>query len=341
MNFIGRMAEQFKKFHQRMRRWRRVVTAMAAVVVFITTYALILPAITLDDNSASDQEGLSLETSGNGAQAQESGGSSDADGKQSKDASQDAEEKDSDGGESSSEQAADVQNDADKDTADAADAKDTADASAAEDSTADSASGETGESEYVARTLPPVETDHYKVTVSFDKDAQLTDDITLDVKELSESSQEYKDAKKAVVEEKKSGDEDFDEDSIGLAALDISLIDADGNLVEPAKDAKVSVQIEMTDLPEYAAADSIEVQHIQDDSNKTTATTVADAGSATDGTVTVNEEKTVAEFEVESFSTFAITWTNKVSLTVHYVDTSGNEISGTQSATITVSTVSV
>lgn len=41
-------AEKYTKAHQRRKRWRQVVTALAAVVVFCTTYALILPAITLE-----------------------------------------------------------------------------------------------------------------------------------------------------------------------------------------------------------------------------------------------------------------------------------------------------
>ena len=44
-----RQAAKYAKFHQRKKRWQRVVTCMAAVVVFCTTYALILPAITMTD----------------------------------------------------------------------------------------------------------------------------------------------------------------------------------------------------------------------------------------------------------------------------------------------------
>lgn len=41
-------AEKYAKAHRREKRWYRVVTCLAAVVVFCTTYALILPAITLE-----------------------------------------------------------------------------------------------------------------------------------------------------------------------------------------------------------------------------------------------------------------------------------------------------
>ena len=41
-------AEKYTKAHQRKKRWYRVVTSLACVVVFCTVYALILPAITME-----------------------------------------------------------------------------------------------------------------------------------------------------------------------------------------------------------------------------------------------------------------------------------------------------
>ena len=41
-------AEKYTKAHQRKKRWYRVVTCLACVVVFCTVYALILPAITME-----------------------------------------------------------------------------------------------------------------------------------------------------------------------------------------------------------------------------------------------------------------------------------------------------
>ena len=43
-----RDAEKYTLAHKRKRRWQRVVTALSGVVVFCTTYALILPAITME-----------------------------------------------------------------------------------------------------------------------------------------------------------------------------------------------------------------------------------------------------------------------------------------------------
>ena len=63
MNFIDKMVERFMKLNRRMKRWKRAVSVMAAVVVFVTTYMMILPAITLDVKAASTQAGMeSVET---------------------------------------------------------------------------------------------------------------------------------------------------------------------------------------------------------------------------------------------------------------------------------------
>ena len=45
---VLRGAEKYTKVHKRKRLRHRVVTVLAGVVVFCTTYALILPAITLE-----------------------------------------------------------------------------------------------------------------------------------------------------------------------------------------------------------------------------------------------------------------------------------------------------
>ena len=47
-----RDAERYTSAHRRKRRWYQVTTCLAAVVVFCTTYALILPAITLEKQCA-------------------------------------------------------------------------------------------------------------------------------------------------------------------------------------------------------------------------------------------------------------------------------------------------
>ena len=54
-NNIDRLAEVMTK---RLRNYRGVVLGMAVIVVFITTYMLILPAVTLDQDAAEQMPGI-------------------------------------------------------------------------------------------------------------------------------------------------------------------------------------------------------------------------------------------------------------------------------------------
>ena len=65
MNFVDKMIDRFFKLNRRLKKWQRVVSVLSAVVVFITTYTLILPAITLDKETASTQAGMEIAASEN------------------------------------------------------------------------------------------------------------------------------------------------------------------------------------------------------------------------------------------------------------------------------------
>lgn len=47
MQRVKKQAEQYLDKQRKTKRWHKVVTALAGIVVFCTTYALILPAITM------------------------------------------------------------------------------------------------------------------------------------------------------------------------------------------------------------------------------------------------------------------------------------------------------
>ncbi|MBR3170647.1 MAG: fibro-slime domain-containing protein [Lachnospiraceae bacterium] len=47
--------------HKALKRWKRTVTVLAAIITFVTTYALILPAITVEKNQAEEVGGMYLE----------------------------------------------------------------------------------------------------------------------------------------------------------------------------------------------------------------------------------------------------------------------------------------
>ena len=51
---------QIIKKHKEIKRWKRIVTVLAAMITFVTTYALILPAITVERNSTEEVGGMYL-----------------------------------------------------------------------------------------------------------------------------------------------------------------------------------------------------------------------------------------------------------------------------------------
>lgn len=63
MSFLDNLIEHFIKINRKMKKWQRMVSALSAVIVFITTYSLILPAITLDKDTAQQQPGIEVAAS--------------------------------------------------------------------------------------------------------------------------------------------------------------------------------------------------------------------------------------------------------------------------------------
>lgn len=114
----------------------------------------------------------------------------------------------------------------------------------------------------------------------------------------------------------------------GLVALDVYFTDASGAEIEPA--SEVSVRFELPEGLVPADAENLAVQHLSEDGAGAVAevVTVADSADATDGSVAVSSDAVTAEFAVESFSSFVITWQNYNSarINVYYVDTEGNDI---------------
>lgn len=175
------------------------------------------------------------------------------------------------------------------------------------------------------------ELDNVIVRVTADRGI-LPEGADLSVTELSEENEEtaeqYKEAKKAL-------DEDGTEYD-GMMALDISFFDAEGNELEP-EDGTVRVFIEMKPeaLPEDVALETLAVQHLKEtEDGKIKVEKVADPSDETAGIVkkkevVENEQKsTVAEFEIESFSTFVVTYGETTqTINLSFIDESGRIIS--------------
>ena len=58
MDFLLQKIEQILRHQKKWKKWQKVVVSLACIVVFITTYALILPAITMDRDEAKSQGGI-------------------------------------------------------------------------------------------------------------------------------------------------------------------------------------------------------------------------------------------------------------------------------------------
>lgn len=147
----------------------------------------------------------------------------------------------------------------------------------------------------------------------------LPEGAKLVVKKLANQDQAYQDAESTLKDSQVTYDD--------FLALDVGF-EVNGKEVEPEA-GSVQVQFELGAglLPETADTSTLAVQHLTDGK----AETVADAGAVTAGDVTVKNQVVKADFEVQSFSTFTITWSGNRStyfqVTVHYVDESGKEIS--------------
>ena len=67
MNIFGKILEKLIRDSKRSREWRSFVYFLAAVVVFTTTYALILPAITVEKSKTDSVGGLVVEEADQGS----------------------------------------------------------------------------------------------------------------------------------------------------------------------------------------------------------------------------------------------------------------------------------
>lgn len=146
----------------------------------------------------------------------------------------------------------------------------------------------------------------------------LPEGAKLVVKKLANQDQAYQDAESTLKDSQVTYDD--------FLALDVGF-EVNGKEVEPEA-GSVQVQFELGAglLPETADTSTLAVQHLTDGK----AETVADAGAVTAGDVTVKNEVVKADFEVQSFSSFTITWSRFIKVTVFYVDEYGNDISATQ-----------
>ena len=214
------------------------------------------------------------------------------------------------------------------------------------------------ETEVVAQQLE-YEDDQVKVHVTASEEGIIPDHASLKVVPLvkQEVTNEMTDEQKQEVEainkkydeaEKKLTEKAEKEayDIAGFLAYDISLVDADGNKVEPNGDVKVTMDYKQPVIAEDAVQSlndtewlnstkdlDVTVLHLEED-NKGKVTDVVDmTAEDTNGDAEIN---TTSENEIQkvtittnSFSTFAIAY-NNYSVNVKYVDQNGADITSDQ-----------
>lgn len=315
MDIIRAMTEYFARIKQTIQKKRRVITALACLVVFVTTYALILPAITLDKNSASEKSGISLGT-------QQSQENNEADQPASDpDAVTDDTVKDDPNGDSASDQSQekpDSGQTAGQDSEDKSAVPGISSDATSEDkaavgngsenkgtSDADNSKKEDKEKSAaaVAKALEFKGSD-YTITVKCDEKANLPEGTKLKVKEIRKDSKDkaeqtlykeyYKKATKAVRDD--SGDKKKELEFARF--FDISFETKDGKEIEPS--SKVNVKIEYDKAVDMKKVDDVKAVHFEEKLGVVKAELIK-----ADATVK-NEKMTKAGFDAKKFSVYGL-----------------------------------
>lgn len=189
--------------------------------------------------------------------------------------------------------------------------------------------------ETTAPTELTYENDDVKITVSANTENAIPEGTTLQVVPVVNSGDtagQYQEVEQQLGE--KATEEEYD--ITGFLAYDISLIDEDGNEIEPDGEVQVSMDYKNSVSPaseEKAITDSdVTVMHLEEDENGQVKEVVdmAENSQLKQLDTTDKNEIQKTEFVTKSFSVFTITWKSwgEISIKLKYVDTSGTEISG-------------
>ncbi|BAK47270.1 hypothetical protein CXIVA_13040 [Clostridium sp. SY8519] len=312
MKFMQKMIEKIMALRKTVKRRLRVIVALASVVVFATTYALILPGITLDQNTMTQQSGVTQEA-GAGA----SGSDRKAESKEISKADTDGaagEKKASESSESSktAEHAAKTsdtkQKTAETDTAgqkkDTEQKKDTAQKEDSPQKQKDS-KPDTEEDLITAETALTYQADDYTVTVSFDKAAQLPKGVKLKVHEITKDSakKDYEAYQAGALKTLQNKDSRVSRLK-SARFYDISF-EKDGKTVEPSAD--VSVSIRYRDAIQTYSEKNIQAVHFKDNGKKEVVS-LRTEGTSARASAKVKEVR----FDADSFSVYGIVDTEKI-----------------------------
>lgn len=200
----------------------------------------------------------------------------------------------------------------------------------------------------------------YSVTVVYGEDAKIPEGSALRVTPFEEGTEAYEKARNAVLADKEEKGELYTRDTLGFAAMDISIIGPQGREIEP--EAPVQVHLKIKKLPgedtPMEAAGSLEIQHHIETEEGVIVDTVYE-GENTDPVFDVETDEEAAEngtavdpdafipfdkstdknkeirmeidtsFSADAFSTYTISWGSR-SYKIHYVDENGNSLTPTR-----------
>ena len=282
MNFRTKIRELIKALLENLHEKRKIILVLSCFVVFITTYMLILPAFTLDKEEAEEQGGIDVPA------VEES---VEIDAAQTEDvAIEEVEE-----------------------------AKETEEQKAETSPETDAAKpAAASESKSVAPskvTLQNDKSNNFVVAVE-GKDAGLSDDMSVAVREIDQSDKKqkeeyeslYNDALEAVQKAEKEEGLEKPSDFAFAKFYDISLMDG-GDEVEPdsAVDVKISFGKALQKELKVTDPDRVHIVHFAVDKDTGEVTPEVLAADTTDITVK-NNKVTEAAFTADSFSVFALVY---------------------------------
>ena len=364
MNFIDKMVEKFIEIHRRMRRWRRVLFVLSAITVFAVTYALILPAITMDRDTAEEQPGIEAAAanlpgvSGDGNDGGGSAGSnepevnpedtSDEGGGQT-DGGDGGQSDTGDGGQTGAANtgSTDIANEGRSEGSDAGqtDGQGTDQAEGANTAGTDRDASQTG-----ATTAPESETaadielitedtklvfegKDYYVYAEFGAPAGLPVGVVLDVREITEEKypEEYEEYYKQALT--KMQDEYDENTKLSFARFYDIAFKYEGKEIEPAGEVKVRIEYKKAlEIPKETTVDAIHFEDVGDREDKKEDekdAKVLESEIETKETKAEENEIEAIEFKSEQFSVYGVVGTETITTTILTADGSTYEITVT------------
>ncbi len=289
---MDRLKEIIREIISRRSRYRRLVLSLSCVVVFVTTYLLILPAITLEKDKAAEQGGIDVPAAAVEETVDENTTDPDID------------------IDTGTETDIDKAKDIDTDTAADSDSEEASDPGTkdADKQTADEKDGSVKAAKDTKDTKPEelvFDGDDYTVTV-IDKNSILPEAVHVESEEIRKEDSKQKKAFDEYVAKTEEA-LGLDEGTVSYARVfDIKIVDSEGNKYDIPEPVDVSIRLADRDSnkgskgskkTEKAPAEDLQVVHFEDG---------AEEGEVIESVTENEEDGPVVEFEAEGFSVYSI-----------------------------------